>query len=46
MWKVAFLTPTGTVWRTYYHDEPRVRKIADSMARRHRWRVKQMIKQW
>jgi hypothetical protein len=34
MWRVSYLTPEGTVWRTYHDDEARVRKIADSMAKR------------
>ena len=46
MWKVQFLTPIGIEWRSYYADEVRARKIADSMERRHEWRMKQMIKQW
>jgi hypothetical protein len=46
MWKIAFLTPTGAVWRTYHGDEVRVRKIVESMERRHKWRMRQMIKQW
>ena len=46
MWKVEYLTPTGTEWRTYYADEVRARKIADNMAKRHGWKVKKMIREW
>ena len=46
MWKIEYLTPTGSEWRTYHGDEVRVRKIAESMEKRHKWRVKQMIRQW
>ena len=46
MWKVQYLTSTGTEWRTYYADEARARKIADSIAKRHGWRVKQMVREW
>ena len=46
MYKVEYLTPSGPVWRTYYADEVRARKIAESMEKRHKWRVKQMIRQW
>ena len=44
MWKVAYLTPTSTEWRTYYADEARAREIADSMAKRYGWKIKQMIR--
>ena len=46
MWKIEYLMPTGSEWRTYHSDEVRVRKIAESMEKRHKWRVKQMIRQW
>jgi len=46
MWKIEYLTPTGAEWRTYHGDEVHVRKIAESMEKRHKWRVKQTIRQW
>jgi hypothetical protein len=32
--------------RTYDSDEARARKIADRMAKKHGWKVEQMIREW
>jgi hypothetical protein len=46
MWRVQYLTPDGPVWHTYYADEVRARKIAESMAKRRGWKVKQVVREW
>jgi hypothetical protein len=45
-WRVTYQTPAGPQYRTYHGDEVRVRKIAESVERRHKWRMRQMVRQW